>query len=120
MSADDNQLTSSEDAAKRALNKRLEAVGWGLFLIMIGGLALVPDEMIREGTWLIGVGVIMLGLNLARYMNRIKMSRFTIVLGIIALVIGLGDYFGVDLPLIPILLILVGASIVVGILTRED
>jgi len=54
----------------------------------LSGLWLLPDETIPEGTWLIGVGVIMLGLNAARYMYGIKMSGFTVVLGIIALSIG--------------------------------
>ena len=29
---------------KVALNKRLESIGWGLFLIMLGGFALVPEQ----------------------------------------------------------------------------
>jgi hypothetical protein len=120
MSRENTEPTSSLDAQKRTLNKRLEAVGWGLFFIMIGGLWLVPGEVLPEGTWLIGVGVIMLGLNLARYMNGIKMSWFTIVLGVLALAAGLGDYVGVELPLIPIVIVLVGLSIIVGVLTRED
>ncbi len=120
MSMQNTESTSGLAAEKRALNKRLEAIGWGLFFIMIGGLWLVPGEVLPEGTWLIGVGVIMLGLNLARYLNQIKMSWFTIVLGVLALAAGLGDYIGVELPLIPILIVLVGLSIIVGVLTRED
>ena len=119
MNAQNTESDTSTHAEQRALNKRLEALGWGLFLVMIGGLWLVPGELVREGTWLIGVGVIMLGLNAARFLNKIKMSWFTIVLGVLALAAGLGDYVGVDLPLIPILLVLVGASIIVGVLTRD-
>lgn len=78
---------------------------------MIGGLWLVPGEQVREGTWLIGAWVMMPGLNLARYMNCIRMSRFSI---------GLDDFFGADLLLIPILLILVGANIVWGVFTRKE
>ncbi len=51
---------------KTALNKRLESIGWGLFLIMLGGFALVPNQVIPKGAWSIGVGLIMLGLNAAR------------------------------------------------------
>ncbi len=81
---------------------------------MIGGLWLVPDEMVHEGTWLMGAGLIMLGLNAAHCYTGIKMSRFSIALGIIALAIGLTDFFGLDLPLVPILIILFGASIMGG------
>ena len=66
--------------------------------------------MVREGTWLVGAGLIMLGLNAARYYTGIKMSRFSIALSIIALAIGLTDFFGLDLPLVPILIILFGRA----------
>lgn len=103
---------TDQDQHKMHLNKRLEAVAWGLFLIMIGGLWLLPDETVPEGAWLLGVGVIMLGLNGLRYLYGIKMSGFTIFLGIIALMIGVGDFFGADMPIFPILIILWGLSVV--------
>lgn len=112
MSAQDNPPKNVQETEEQVLNKRLERIGWALFLIMIAGSALVPDERIPKGTWPIGVGLIMLGLNAARYLNGIKMSGFTIVLGILALGSGLGDFLGVDLPLFPILLILIGANII--------
>jgi hypothetical protein len=111
MTAQNDQSSSIQDTQKTALNKRLESIGWGLFLIMIGGILLVPNEQIPEGAWLIGAGLIMLGINVARYLNGIRMSGFTIVLGILALASGLSDFAGIDLPLFPILLILIGASI---------
>ena len=112
MSAQDNPPKNVQETEEQVLNKRLERISWALFLIMIAGIALVPDERIPKGTWSIGVGLIMLGLNAARYLNGIKMSGFTIVLGILALGSGLGDFLGVDLPLFPILLILIGANII--------
>jgi hypothetical protein len=102
---------TDQDQHKMHLNKRLEAIAWGLFLIMIGGLWLMP-EAVPEGTWLIGVGIIMLGLNLVRKMYGIKMSGFTIFLGIVALIIGIGAFVGADLPIFPILIILWGLSVV--------
>ncbi len=92
------------------LNKRLETIGWAAFLIMIGGIGLVPPQQVPEGVWLIGVGLIMLGLNAARYWYRIKMSAFTIGLGILALLVGTSDLLGGELPVLPILLILIGAN----------
>ena len=35
------------DEEKAALNKRLETIGWGCFLVMVGGFALVPREAIE-------------------------------------------------------------------------
>ncbi len=105
---------------KQVLNKRLETIGWGLFLIMIGGLALIPKEQVPEGVWSIGVGLIMLGLNAARFLNGIKMSGFTLVLGAIALLSGIGDMAGVDLPIGPILLIVIGANLLLKPLLEKD
>ncbi len=99
----------AQDPEKAALNKRLETVGWGLFLIMLGGFSLVPDETIPKGVWSIGVGLIMLGLNLARYYYKIRMSGFTTVLGIIALLGGLLQLFGVASVEGAMLLIILGA-----------
>ncbi len=98
---------------KERFNERLEQIGWGLFLIMIGGLALVPDQTVPEGVWLVGTGLIMLGLNAARYLNDIKMSSFTLVLGTVALLVGFSDFVGIELPLFPIMLIIIGAGILV-------
>ena len=100
------------DNAKAALNKRLESIALGLFLIMIGGMAFIPKEQVNEGLWSIGVGLILLGLNVARYFNNLHMSGFTTVLGIIALITGIGELVGVDLPGLAILLILLGAYLV--------
>jgi len=113
MSAQDSGTTVRKEEDKQALNKRLETIGWGLFLIMLGGVALVPKSMVREGVWSIGVGLIMLGLNAARYLNGIKMSGFTLFLGALALFTGIGDLLGVELPVFEILIILVGLNIII-------
>jgi len=121
MSEQNEQFTDNEeDEQKNALNKRLEGISWALFLIMIGSIWLVPKEMVPKGTWLIGVGLIMLGLNGVRYLNDIKMSGFSIVVGILALLFGASDFLDVKLPFFPILLILIGASIILKPLIEKN
>ncbi len=100
------------DMDKQALNKRLESMGWALFLIMLGCTGLVPSNIVPQGVWSIGVGVILLGLNAARYANGIRMSGFTVVLGLLAVLTGIAEFFGADLPIFAILLIIVGASMI--------
>jgi hypothetical protein len=97
------------DPEKAALNKRLEAVGWGLFLIMVGGSLLVDREVVPKGWWTIGVGVILLGLNLARYLNGIKMSGFGVFLGVLALIGGILELVALKQIEGAILLIVLGA-----------
>jgi len=82
------------DPDKAALNKRLETICWGLFLIMLGGFMFVPEEIVKGGWWSIGIGLIMLGLNVARYFNQIRMSSFTTFLGILSLAGGVAQLLG--------------------------
>ena len=101
------------DEEKAALNKRLETMGWGCFLIMLGGFMFVPHTVVAKGVWSIGVGVIMLGLNVARYFYKIKMSGFTTFLGVISLVSGVLQLFGLHTLKGAILLIVLGAYLIV-------
>jgi hypothetical protein len=111
-----NQETQPENVQaneKAVLNKRLEGIGWGLFLIMLGGFGLVPNEVIPKGLWSIGLGVIMLGLNVTRYLLHIKMSGFTTFLGILALIGGVLQLFGMRTLEGAIFLIILGLYLLV-------
>jgi hypothetical protein len=107
-----DQPKTDKDAHKGPKDKRLDSIGWGVFLIMTGGLWLAPEGLFPEGTWLIGTGIIILGLQVVRYLNGIKTSGFWIVLGIIALAFGISDVYAFDIPVFPILIILFGLSII--------
>ena len=100
------------DPNKAALNKRLETAFWGLFLIMLGGQWLLRDSRLPNGLWDVGVGLILLGLNAARYFNGLRMSGFTTFLGILSLVGGLAQMvFKFDLNG-ALLLIILGAYLI--------
>jgi hypothetical protein len=96
------------DPEKAALNKRLEGMAWGAFLIMLGGFMFIPDETVDQGWWSIGVGLIFLGLNAARYFNGLRMSGFTTFLGIISLIGGVLGLFGLDVDGAMLLIVLGG------------
>ena len=98
------------DPEKAALNKNLERIAWGMFLIMLGGFMFI--RQVPDGLWSIGVGAIMLGLNAVRYLNQIRMSGFTTVLGILAVAGGVVQLFGVDGVEGAFLLIILGAYLV--------
>ena len=108
----ENNITPP-NSEKEDLNKRIEHVGWGFFLIMIGGIWLIPDRFVPEGTWLIGVALILFGINIVRHLNQIPMSNFSLILGAIALFIGISDFFNVNLPIFPILLIIIGVKLLI-------
>jgi hypothetical protein len=104
--------TALQEEPKEALNRRLEAIGWGLFLIIIGVLWLAPQGLVPEGTWLIAAGVILLGVNVARYLKAIKLSGTSLLLGSLAIIFGVGAFVGLELPFVAILLIIFGAGII--------
>jgi hypothetical protein len=99
------------DPKKEALNKRLETIAWGLFLIMLGGFALVSPEQVSPGYWSIGLGLIMLGLNVARYFNGLKLSGFTTFIGLLSLISGIAQLLGFDALDGALFLIILGAYI---------
>jgi hypothetical protein len=99
-------------SGSRRPGQRLDEIAMALVLIMTGGMWLAPKAMFPDGTWLAGLGLILLGLNAARRMNGVKTSGFGIIVGLIAFAAGIGRIIGQELPIVPILLIILGAGLV--------
>ena len=57
-----------------------------------------------------GTGLILLGLSAARYVRGVPLRGFTVLLGSLALLVGLSDAMGAKVPFAPIVLIVVGAG----------
>ena len=108
---DTRQSIGAHSIRNTLWNERLENIGWGLFLIIVGVTFLGPEVEAPVGVWLIGAGLIMLGLNAIRYFSGIKTSSFTIGLGSLALVAGIASAFSVKI--FGVLLILFGAGIII-------
>lgn len=108
----DIKETVTVDPAKAALNKRLETIAWGAFLVMLGGFMFVPESTVKGGWWSIGVGLIFLALNAARYFNGLRMSGFTTFLGILAVFGGVLGLVGLEGVNGAVLLIVLGAYLI--------
>ncbi len=117
-----SDVTSNKklNSKEEIISKRINSIGWALFFVMLGCLWLIPDETLPESTWLIGAGIIMIGSNFVRYLNGIKMVAFTNIIGVIALAAGITAILGIELPVFPILIILIGLSIILGHLTEKN
>ena len=94
------------------LDRRLNDIGWGLLLMLTGGIWLFPAAMVPPGTWLFGVAVILLGVNAVRYVKHIAVSGFSMAVGIAALVAAVSQIWRTDPPLVAIFLLLIGFSLV--------
>ena len=60
MTTQGNQISIDENSRKAALNRRLEGIGWGVLLISIGTIWLLPEKQVPQGSWLIAAGLILL------------------------------------------------------------
>ncbi len=94
------------------LDRRLNDIGWGLLFILTGLVWMLPADQVPAGAWLFGVAAILIGVNVVRYMKQIVVSRFSLALGLLALLAGLGQFWRVDLPLLAICLLVIGGSLV--------
>jgi len=113
MNTTQKTLSAADEGAKRRQMKRLDEIALSLVLIMTGALWLAPEAIVPEGSWLTGLGLILLGLNAVRHFLGIRVSGFGVVVGFIALAAGVGHIIGKELPLVPILLIVLGVGLVI-------
>jgi hypothetical protein len=96
----------------RKSNFDLEAIAWGTIFILWGITELLPS--LPEGTGAIGIGIILVGLNLARSWNGQPTSGFTTTIGILALLLGGLElarpflHLSFELPIFAILLLALG------------
>ncbi len=100
-----------------------ETIAWGAFFIWWGITELAPS--LPAGTGLLGMGLILLGLNAARHYTGVPTSYFSITLGILAVVWGGLELAGVflalpfDIPVFAILLMVLGIAILAREITRN-
>lgn len=103
-----------------SLNAQIDAIGWTMLFILTGSLWLMPEGLVPEGTWLTGVGLILVGENAARYLIGLKMDAVSTPLGVVALATGLGQVlFRVEL-FFPVLFLVIGASIFLNPIKTDD
>lgn len=108
-----------------ALAKKLDATGWGLFFIWVG-IGLLAN--ISWGATLLGLGVIVLGIQAARIAFGLSVEGFWLVAGIVFAVGGGWEMLEARLGraplpsgLLPVLSIVVGIGLIItAFLHRRD
>ena len=105
----------------QTINRYFESIAWGALFVWWGILELVKG--LPNGVGAIGIGLILVGLNIARALNRIPTSGFTTFLGLLALVWGGLELASVtiglpfEISVLPVLLIVIGMFTLVRELT---
>ena len=98
------------------LAHRLDVLGWGIFFLMTGVLMLFPS--LPEGIWLVGLGVLLLGLAAVRVALGLAFDWFGVILGTGALVAGFGAIAGVHIPVFALFLVACGLALIVSVLSK--
>lgn len=96
--------------------KRLDAAGWGVFFLWVGAVMLTD----LSWTWsILGVGVIVMGVQLALLARGYKTDVFMLALG--AMLIGSAalDAASLDWSVFPLGLIVLGAAILLGVFANR-
>ena len=113
-----NVMKESMMDNRKILDKHYETIAWGVGFIWTGILGVIPGDQNSIG--LLSIGFILLGLNLSRFLSQIPVSGFTVVLGVLACILGAAlllrsvlnfPYFEVDL--FPLLLIVFGLYLLI-------
>jgi hypothetical protein len=101
----------------RKLNLDFETIAWGALFILWGITEMF--KFLPNGTGAVGIGAILVGLNLARLWTGQPVSGFTTTFGILALLLGGLElarpylHISFELPVFAILLIAMGAIVLV-------
>ena len=100
------------------LDKRYQTIAWGGIFLLLGILALIPGN--QDAVFVLALGIIFLGLNLARYVSKIPVVPFSIIIGCLAFILGtvalLRPVLNIppfDVPALPLVMIVLGLYILI-------
>jgi hypothetical protein len=104
-------------ASTHVVAHKLDAAVWGLFFVWVG-VALIAN--VGWGLGLLGVGVISLGGQLGRKYFRLAVEGFWVVVGLLFVVGGVWELFGVQFSLVPIVLIVAGVALLLSSMRKPN
>jgi hypothetical protein len=95
---------------------KLDAVAWGLFFLWIG-IALLAN--LSWGIGLLGVGVLILGMQTARKYMALPLEIFWVVVGVLFVMGGVWELLSVRVSLIPVVCIVAGIALLISVLSEK-
>lgn len=110
----DNEASVADENG--GLAQKLDAAGWGLFFIWVGG-ALLMD--LSWGVGFLGVAVITLMGQAARKYFGFALQGFWIVVGLLFLAGGVWELYKVEVDLAPVVLIVAGVALLVSTFVKH-
>lgn len=110
--------------AKNMLNLRLVKLSWALFFILVGGSWILENVQRIDNTqmWALiyaGSGAILLLLNVLRVIWKIQISRFSIGLGALGLMLGIAKYYALgNISILAAIFLIIGIFMLFEVLRR--
>ncbi len=110
--------------AKHMLNLRLVKLSWALFFILVGGSWILDNIQRINDTqmWALiyaGSGAILLLLNVLRIIWKIQISRFSIGLGVLGLMLGIAKYYALgNISILAAIFLIIGVFMLFEVLRR--
>jgi hypothetical protein len=98
------------------IERRIEAVAWGLFFIWVG-IAFLSN--LGDGVGLLGIGIITLGAQIARSYYNLVLETFWLIVGICFALGGIWEFMDPAVALVPVLLIVAGAALLYSVLNKS-
>ncbi len=93
---------------------RFDHIGWGLFFVFLGILWILPEGTLPAGSFFIGTGIILLLLALIKYLQGYKPGWFSIILGVVVLVKGIGESTDISISISGLIILLLGIGILIS------
>ncbi len=107
------KVHSRRSREQRALMKRITTVGWGLFFIWLGFVLMINAG---SGFVLLGVGLISLGMQVARKYSGLDSDGFWVVVGALFVIVGIWEMFEIKMPIMSVFLIVIGGAFLISAL----
>jgi len=98
-------MKGPSERERKALRRKIDAIGWSLFFIWIG-ICMIGD--FESSLTLLGIGLILLGGQAARKYYSLEVEMFWVIVGFLFLAGGLWDILGLNVPFGAAILILIG------------
>jgi len=100
----------------KKLTEKLSAFGWGTFFLWIG-IAYVLKFSVGIG--LLGIGINTLFWQIVRKYFKLKFEGFWIFVGFLFILGGIGVLLKIDIPIIPIILIVAGITVFTSTMKKK-
>ncbi len=100
-------------------NETLTNIFWGLFFVWFGIMSTYTKgdlfAAVNSPVFGLGVGVLLIILNVARFVLHLRVSPFTLTIGFLVFTVDFSSVFlKINIPFLPLILIIAGVLILVS------